>query len=67
MRIRVNKIRCKRCGEILKSEDPHDFRLCRCGCCGIDGGLEYLRRIGDLELYEELSIVSYEEGEKHVV
>lgn len=52
-----NKIRCKHCGDRLESKFVHDFKMCNCGACGIDGGLLYLRRIGTPDDYVELSIV----------
>ena len=57
-----NRIRCKRCGEILESVNRHDFVACQCflksgGTEGVanDGGTEYLRRVGSPEDYEDLS------------
>ena len=42
-----NAIRCKKCGEVIKSETVHDFKFCSCGSCAVDGGHDYLRvRIG---------------------
>ena len=55
MIILTNKIRCKNCGEILESKSVHDFKMCGCGACGVDGGRSYLRRIGESEAWEELS------------
>lgn len=40
-----NCIRCSHCGDVLVSEDSHDFKRCSCGAVAIDGGSEYLRRI----------------------
>jgi hypothetical protein len=51
-----NKIRCKRCGEILISETRNDIKICKCGKVGIDGGLSYIRRIGKKSDRIELSI-----------
>ena len=54
----LNKIRCLHCGEVLISTSAHDFKMCRCGKCAVDGGHEYLRRCGDKNVdWEELSIV----------
>jgi hypothetical protein len=53
----VNKIKCLKCGEIIESKTVHDFKMCSCGSCGVDGGKEYLRRIGNMEDWEELSEV----------
>lgn len=51
----VNKIQCKLCLEIIESTHVHDFKMCKCGKCGVDGGNEYLRRIGSQNMYSELS------------
>lgn len=54
-RIRTNKIKCRKCGDIIESINVHDFKLCSCGAVAVDGGCEYLRRIGNKEDFEELS------------
>ena len=54
-RIIRNAIRCRKCGDIIESETVHDFRVCSCGACTVDGGHDYLRRCGTLEDWEELS------------
>ena len=59
MAIKINKIQCKFCGDIIESKTVHDFKYCKCGKVAIDGGYEYLRRCfpetGDeyIELSEE--------------
>ena len=53
-----NKIKCINCGDILESKSPNDFKRCSCGKVAIDGGHDYLKRIGDDEDYSELSKVS---------
>lgn len=64
--IKLNRIRCKSCGDIITSTHVHDFKMCKCGRVAVDGGHEYLRRCyteeGD---YEELSeyIGKDEDGE----
>ena len=55
MGIKVNKARCKKCGEIIESKTRHDFKMCRCGAIFVDGGLDYLRRGGDDKYFEDLS------------
>lgn len=54
-KIKVNKIKCKKCGEVLESTFRHDFRTCKCGAVSVDGGHAYLRRCGNREDFEELS------------
>ena len=50
-----NAIKCRKCGEVIESVSPHDFKTCSCGTCAVDGGPDYLRRCGNLEDWEELS------------
>ena len=56
-RIIINQIKCLKCGDIITSESVHDFKSCSCGNCAVDGGKYYLRRCGNKEDWEELSIV----------
>lgn len=58
-KILINKIRCKKCNDVIESVSRHDFKSCRCGAVSIDGGRDYLRRGGNSEDWEELS--KYEE------
>jgi hypothetical protein len=54
--IKVNKVRCKLCNDIIESKSVHDFRTCKCGAVSVDGGKEYLRRCFQSEdIFEELS------------
>ena len=59
-KIRTNKIKCKKCGDIIESTSVHDFKWCSCGAVAVDGGHEYLRRCFDgnspEECYEDLSV-----------
>lgn len=54
-KILVNKIRCNKCGDEIESTHRHDFKFCKCGAVAVDGGLDYLRRCGDLKGFTELS------------
>lgn len=39
---------CKNCGEFLISRHRHDFKLCKCGKVGIDGGQsDYIKITGN--------------------
>ena len=51
--IKVNKIKCKKCGNIIESKTTNDLKRCSCGAVAVDGGKEYLKRIGNDEEYEE--------------
>lgn len=63
--IKVNKIKCKFCGDIIESTHVHDFKFCSCGKCAVDGGHYYLKRCFDSktpeECFEELSEVIADE------
>lgn len=50
-----NKIKCKKCGDIIESKSTNDYKRCSCGAVAVDGGIDYLKRIGNEEDYEELS------------
>ena len=56
-KIKVNTIRCRKCGDIIESLSVHDFKFCRCGAVAVDGGHDYLRRCGNLDEIEDLSEV----------
>jgi hypothetical protein len=47
-RIIRNSARCLRCGDEIVSWHRHDFVRCSCGTIGVDGGRDYLRRVGNL-------------------
>lgn len=55
-KILVNKIKCKKCGDVIESKSRHDFKSCSCGAVTVDGGLDYIRRCGEENDYEELSV-----------
>lgn len=55
-----NKIRCKKCGDVIESKTLHDYVACRCGAVAVDGGHDYLRRLGNFDNWEEMSEVTEE-------
>ena len=55
-KVLVNKIRCKKCGDIIESKSVHDFKFCKCEAVAVDGGHDYLRRVGAVEDWEDLSV-----------
>ncbi len=61
---RTNKIKCKKCGEIIESAYRHDFKFCKCGAVAVGGGKDYLRRVGYEEDYEELSEIEKDKDNK---
>ena len=52
-----NKIKCKKYGDIIESKSTNDYKRCSCGAVAVDGGKDYLKRIGNEEDYDELSTV----------
>ena len=51
-----NKIKCKKCGDVIESKSTNDLKRCSCGAVAVYGGKEYLKRLGNEKDYEELSI-----------
>jgi hypothetical protein len=53
--MKVQGIRCLKCGTTRVSLYTHDFQRCQCGACFIDGGRSYTRIGGhptDFEMVE---------------
>ena len=55
MTIKCNKARCRKCRQIIESKHVHDFVYCKCQSIAVDGGKDYLKRMGDRSSIEELS------------
>lgn len=55
-KIVINRIRCKKCGDVIESTYRHDFKDCKCGAVAVDGGTDYLRRCGKCEDWEDMSV-----------
>lgn len=51
-----NQVECKNCGDRPYSASVHDFKYCKCGDIAVDGGQDYLRRVGNIKGYNDLSI-----------
>lgn len=54
-----NSARCLHCGDEIESTHRHDFKWCRCGKLGVDGGHAYIRQIGSAGM--DTSIVAVRE------
>ena len=52
-----NRIKCRKCNDIIESKSRHDFVWCKCKSVAVDGGSGngYMRRIGLPTDYEELT------------
>lgn len=57
-----NAVRCKKCDDTVESRHVHDFKWCSCRAIFTDGGLSYIRRGGDLDSMEDLSVYQEDEG-----
>lgn len=42
-----NSLTCGYCDDSIYSAHVHDFVTCKCGKSSVDGGQEYIRRVGD--------------------
>lgn len=60
MVIHINRIKCKRCGEVITSEYSHDLKWCRCGDVAVDGGMDYLKRLANNPAVEFVELSEYE-------
>ena len=56
-----NQVRCLECGDYPFSAHRHDFRPCKCGAVAVDGGMDYLRRVGEPVRMEDVSIIISQE------
>jgi len=53
----LNQITCKHCNDTIQSNHRHDFKDCKCGKVSVDGGHDYLRRVGEPDDRIEQSVV----------
>ena len=53
--LKINMAMCVKCQDIITSEHRQDFKWCRCRTIAVDGGLDYIRRIGNPEDIIEMS------------
>lgn len=60
-KIILNAVICVKCGDLVRSTHRHDFRPCTCGAIYVDGGLDYLRRLGDIHGCIDASLYEGEE------
>lgn len=60
-KILVNKIQCKRCGDIITSTYRYDLVRCQCGSVAVDGGADYLKRLTYAPAAEYIELSEFEE------
>lgn len=44
-----NAVTCLSCGDFIFSAHRHHYNQCTCGAIAVDGGQEYLRRVGGID------------------
>lgn len=49
-----NRIKCKKCGDVIEPLYRWDFKWCKCGAVAVDGGKDYMKRTGNPEDREEI-------------
>ena len=56
-----NAALCKKCGDEIWSLHRHDYRVCFCSAIAVDGGMDYLRRSGEADAFDDRSVIVPEE------
>lgn len=54
--IRINRIQCLKCKDIITSTHRHHMQYCKCESVAVDGGSWYGRRLGKPKNYKDLSV-----------
>ena len=57
-----NELECTKCGDIIYSAYRHDFKYCKCGSVAVDGGMNYIRRVGNVKDMVERSMYMDEDA-----
>jgi hypothetical protein len=50
----INRAKCRKCGYVVESKHRHDYAQCKCGAIAVDGGKDYIRRIGNPDDFIEV-------------
>ena len=50
-----NRVVCNNCQDDIFSKNRHDMVTCKCGAISVDGGQEYLRRVGAIREFTDFS------------
>lgn len=61
--IKINKIQCTHCGDIIESVHVHDFKFCKCRAVSVDGGKSYLKRSFKNSPNDFIDLSEYEDSE----
>jgi len=65
MAIIYNRIQCNKCKDIITSLHRYDFIWCKCRSVAVDGGFDYIKRIGNLEDITDLSQFSIDDPDRN--
>ena len=60
----VNKVQCMKCKDVIESKHRHDMVWCSCKSCAVDGGRDYLKRVGVPSNMLDMSICEGEYDER---
>lgn len=53
-----NSARCKKCLDLIRSKNRHNYVTCKCGAISVDGGSWYAKRVAmDLDDVEDVIIM----------
>ena len=55
--IKRNSAICNKSGDHIESKHRHDFVWCSCKSVAVDGGKDYLKRVGNYEDWKDTSVV----------
>lgn len=58
------KVRCLKCGDVIESKHRHDFVMCSCRSCFVDGGNDYSRMGGN---FDDMVVIDEDGNEKPVL
>jgi len=60
--IKLNKAKCKKCGDVLISNDEKKEEVCGCTALKMGGGHSWIRRTGKSGVdFEEMAILNFNE------
>jgi dissimilatory sulfite reductase (desulfoviridin) alpha/beta subunit len=60
--VKLNKARCKKCGDVLISHREDKEEKCGCGALVMGGGHSWIKRTGKSGVdFEELAVLNFEE------
>ena len=62
----LNAVGCRKCKSTAISRSRHEFVSCNCGDISADGGLEYIRRIGDIKNMISLNVTASPDVREHI-